>query len=271
MVRYRVKKKKGFAIFSAWRHCSTFWLAVRRAVVGESCACATMLRGVFVWPLLWCDDNIWHGCVAGEPLEAHGTRRCWCIEPEQAKNKVCQNVSCKLNFGDGFLGRARRSPGGSGQPGWSGITLSHWRGGGGCPHRRWIGIRPELSGRTAIHFNGNCLLNSGRMRIRLRCGRAFTLTKCTYCFCWQNSIRQRRKRRNTSNTASDRQWNWHWFYFRKDLLNAQRDYKKKKAEKKRLRMKQLEEEREKEKDKWISFNSKVSKQRVTAATFERMT
>ena len=45
--------------------------------------------------------------------------------------------------------------------------------------------------------------------------------------------------------------------FRKDLLNAQREYKKKKAEKKRQRQKQLEEEREQEKNKWLSFNAKV--------------
>ena len=46
-------------------------------------------------------------------------------------------------------------------------------------------------------------------------------------------------------------------YYRKDLLNAQREYKKKKAEKKRARQKQLEEEREQEKNKWLSFNAKV--------------
>ena len=47
------------------------------------------------------------------------------------------------------------------------------------------------------------------------------------------------------------------FSSRKDLLNAQREYKKKKAEKKRQRQKQLEEEREVEKNKWLSFNAKV--------------
>ncbi|KAF8789225.1 Survival of motor neuron-related-splicing like protein [Argiope bruennichi] len=44
---------------------------------------------------------------------------------------------------------------------------------------------------------------------------------------------------------------------RKQLLQAQKDYKKKKAQKKAQRMKQLEEEREKEKMKWHSFNAKA--------------
>ncbi|GFY45261.1 survival of motor neuron-related-splicing factor 30 [Trichonephila inaurata madagascariensis] len=44
---------------------------------------------------------------------------------------------------------------------------------------------------------------------------------------------------------------------RKQLLQAQKDYKKKKAQKKAQRMKQLEEEREKEKVKWHSFNAKA--------------
>ena len=44
---------------------------------------------------------------------------------------------------------------------------------------------------------------------------------------------------------------------RKDLLVAQREYKKKKNEKKRLRIKQLEEQKEKEKNQWLAFNAKV--------------
>ncbi|XP_015917322.1 survival of motor neuron-related-splicing factor 30 [Parasteatoda tepidariorum] len=44
---------------------------------------------------------------------------------------------------------------------------------------------------------------------------------------------------------------------RKQLLQAQKDYKKKKAQKKAQRMKALEEEREKEKVKWHSFNAKA--------------
>ena len=46
----------------------------------------------------------------------------------------------------------------------------------GYPHRRRIGVRPELSGRIAIHFMGAIrLLNSGRMPVPLRCEWAFTL------------------------------------------------------------------------------------------------
>ncbi|XP_054707314.1 survival of motor neuron-related-splicing factor 30-like [Uloborus diversus] len=44
---------------------------------------------------------------------------------------------------------------------------------------------------------------------------------------------------------------------RKQIIQAQKEYKKKKAQKKAQRMKQLEEEREKEKLKWHSFNSKA--------------
>lgn len=45
--------------------------------------------------------------------------------------------------------------------------------------------------------------------------------------------------------------------FRKQIIQAQKEYKKKKAQKKAQRMKQLEDEREKEKLKWHSFNAKV--------------
>lgn len=44
---------------------------------------------------------------------------------------------------------------------------------------------------------------------------------------------------------------------KKQMVQAQREYKKKKAQKKAQRMKQIEEEREKEKEKWQSFNSKA--------------
>ncbi|KFM81040.1 Survival of motor neuron-related-splicing factor 30, partial [Stegodyphus mimosarum] len=44
---------------------------------------------------------------------------------------------------------------------------------------------------------------------------------------------------------------------RKQIIQAQKEYKKKKAQKKAQRMKQLEEEREKEKLKWHSFNAKA--------------
>ncbi|KAG8179695.1 hypothetical protein JTE90_025651 [Oedothorax gibbosus] len=44
---------------------------------------------------------------------------------------------------------------------------------------------------------------------------------------------------------------------RKQILQAQKEYKKKKAQKKAQRMKQMEEEREKEKNKWHSFNTKA--------------
>ncbi|XP_064482352.1 survival of motor neuron-related-splicing factor 30-like [Ornithodoros turicata] len=44
---------------------------------------------------------------------------------------------------------------------------------------------------------------------------------------------------------------------KKQLLLAEREYKKKKAQKKAVRMKQQEEDREKEKSKWQEFNSKA--------------
>ncbi|XP_077560017.1 survival of motor neuron-related-splicing factor 30-like [Haemaphysalis longicornis] len=44
---------------------------------------------------------------------------------------------------------------------------------------------------------------------------------------------------------------------KKQLLLAEREYKKKKAQKKAVRLKQIEEDREKEKNKWQEFNSKA--------------
>ncbi|KAM7292425.1 survival of motor neuron-related-splicing factor 30 [Ixodes scapularis] len=44
---------------------------------------------------------------------------------------------------------------------------------------------------------------------------------------------------------------------KKQLLLAEREYKKKKAQKKAVRQKQMEEEREKEKNKWQEFNTKA--------------
>ncbi|KAK3598700.1 hypothetical protein CHS0354_003257 [Potamilus streckersoni] len=44
---------------------------------------------------------------------------------------------------------------------------------------------------------------------------------------------------------------------KRDLLAAQREYKKKKSQKKAQRFKQLEEERETEKNKWLDFNAKT--------------
>ncbi len=44
---------------------------------------------------------------------------------------------------------------------------------------------------------------------------------------------------------------------RKDMMLAQREYKRKKSQKKAQRQKQLEEERETEKNKWMDFNAKV--------------
>ena len=50
-----------------------------------------------------------------------------------------------------------------------------------------------------------------------------------------------------------------WFNAcRKDLIAAQREYKRKKNQKKAQRQKQMEEERETEKNKWLNFNAKVS-------------
>lgn len=45
---------------------------------------------------------------------------------------------------------------------------------------------------------------------------------------------------------------------RKDIIAAQREYKKKKAQKKVQKLKQQEEERETDKNKWLSFNARVS-------------
>lgn len=44
---------------------------------------------------------------------------------------------------------------------------------------------------------------------------------------------------------------------KKQLLLAEREYKKKKAQKKAVRQKQMEEDREKEKNKWQEFNTKA--------------
>ncbi|XP_076327265.1 survival of motor neuron-related-splicing factor 30 [Tachypleus tridentatus] len=44
---------------------------------------------------------------------------------------------------------------------------------------------------------------------------------------------------------------------KKQIIKAQREYKKKKAQKKAQRLKQIEEDREKEKSKWQQFNSKA--------------
>ncbi len=62
-------------------------------------------------------------------------------------------------------------------PCWSAVKVD--------PHRRWILIRLELSGR--IRHTGIGLLNSGRMPIRLLCGSAFIVTpagidSCPQCF-----------------------------------------------------------------------------------------
>ena len=45
---------------------------------------------------------------------------------------------------------------------------------------------------------------------------------------------------------------------KKDLTQAQREYKKKKVQKKAQRLKQHEDEREMDKNKWLSFNAKVA-------------
>lgn len=45
---------------------------------------------------------------------------------------------------------------------------------------------------------------------------------------------------------------------RKDIIAAQREYKKKKTQKKVQKLKQQEEERETDKNKWLSFNARVS-------------